>query len=1303
MAALLGRDISELSNLALKAKTIYPIASRCGVFSKTDVQNLLARNALHEDLAASIFHAVAMQCIGNLARGFDIKPKLFFCGGPMAFIPALRKAFQDELKLSDTDCIICENAAIVPAWGAALAAASPENNIAGAEKNYLPISALEKILLKPKAISKIGGLPRLFEDEADFNKWFAGKKGGNIPEISLVDYDCKPCFLGIDSGSTTTKIVIMDAQERLLYKFYAKSQGEPIVAVEKGLSIFKEQCAKASKKVLISRSCVTGYGEDLIKAAFNLDEGIVETIAHYRAARKFKPDVSFILDIGGQDMKAAFVQNQAINRLEINEACSSGCGSFVEAFASSLGYPAAEFAKIACFAKAPADLGTRCTVFMNSKVKQCLREGAGVEDIAAGLSFSIVRNCLHKVLKIRDISELGKNIVVQGGTFRNLSVVRAFEKITGLSVVFTNMPELMGAYGCAIYAKEISRLKYETLSACKPFEFYAAHKSSSQRNLTCPGCMNHCQVREFTFSNGNIYYSGNKCEKIFTNKGADCYKGENMYAYKYARIFRNHEVSSEQKTILKEDFPVSLKQKRRIGLPRALNNYENYQFWHTLLTECGFETVLSTVSTTALYERGLHTVMSDNICFPAKLTHGHILDLVNRKVERIFMPYVVREYSEDKQAHGSFNCPIVSSYSQVIASAMEIDEKYGIALDAPVITFSDERLLKRGCYKYLHGLGVPKSVFLAAFPRAVNAQRAFAHELCDKAKAILAKAKKEHRMVLLLAGRPYHSDPLIQHKISEIASGFGADIITEDIVRFSDEDILSGINGVLQWTFVTRILKAAQFAALSKDNIHYVQLTSFGCGPDAFIIDEASDILKQHGKNITLLKIDDVNNVGSLKLRLRSLIESLKFKNEQENAIVKQFPKHTAVFREEDKRRTIIFPYISEYMSPVIAALLQLGGYKAEMLPPSNEQTLEFGLKYSNNEICYPATICVGDIIKALCSGRYNRENIAVGISQTGGQCRATNYLSLIKKAMANSGYGDVPVVAVGVGTSPINEQPGMHFSLAKVAKAFITGFAYADCIAQMYYSTVVREVEKGTSAKLRDIYVSAVQSLLRQNKIKEIFELLRKAAIDFEKVKIKNEAVPAIGIVGEIFVKYNSFSNKNVVNWLIEQGVEPVIPNSIDFMIQDIVNNKVNIRENIAHHSLQTFGITVAMSILAKSTLYRADKACRPFSRYRKFGDIEEKARKGAQIVNLAAQFGEGWLIPDELVSFAEAGIYNAVSMQPFGCIANHIVAKGIEKRVKKLYPKMNLLFLDFDSGTSEANVLNRLHFMIKNARPSC
>ena len=1289
MASLLGRDVSELSALAEKSTTVYPIASRCGVFSKTDIQNLLARNVAAEDIAASIFHAVALQCIGNLARGFDILPKVFFCGGPFAFIPALGRAFREELNLSPEQCVVCENAAIVPAWGCALTALGNAKS-GNAAARIRPLSELEKIVTEARKTvgnaPRAGSLPRLFSGKEDFDAWVEAHSHGIIPETSLAEYDGSPCFLGIDSGSTTTKIVVMDSRERVLYRFYQKSQGDALGTVQKGLEIFLEEAKKSGKEISIARSCVTGYGEDLVKAAFNLDDGIVETIAHYRAARKFKPDVSFILDIGGQDMKAIFVENRAINRLEINEACSSGCGSFVEAFAGTLKYPVAEFAKIACFSKSPSDLGTRCTVFMNSKVKQCLREGAEVPDIAAGLSFSIIKNCLHKVLKIRDVSELGNSIVVQGGTFRNLSVVRAFEILTGKTVIYTNMPELMGAYGCALYAKEISA--EENVSA-KPMPRLNAFR---EKQVSCPGCTNRCRVREFLFENGNTYFSGNKCEKIFTNKGTAFEKGENMYAFKYSKIFKKHVPAA--------NVP---EKKIKIGIPRALNHFENFQFWNALFTECGIEVVVYATSTMPMYEKGLHSVMSDNICFPAKMVHGHVLDLVKKKVDRIFLPYVVRERKEDKAAHGSFNCPIVSSYGEVIKSSMETGQKYGIPTDSPTFTFDDEELLRRSCWQYLKTLGVEKDVFRPAFSVALNAQRKFTHELSDKAKSILENARKNGRMVLLLAGRPYHSDPLIQHKISDMAADFGADIITEDLVRFSDDgDALSDINGVLQWTYVTRILKAARFVANADDSVHYVQMTSFGCGPDAFITDEVSDILKRGGKNITLLKIDDVNNIGSLKLRLRSLIESLKFKSGLSGTRArKKLPEHTAIFRDEDRRRrTILYPFISQYLSPIIKPALEACGYKAAMLPPSDATTIEFGLKHSNNEICYPATLVVGDIVKALQSGKYDRDEIAIGITQTGGQCRATNYLTLIKKALAQSGFGDVPVVALGVGTSPINEQPGMNFSLSKIASRAVSAIVYGDCIAQMYYSTVVRERDSGTSARIRDDYMAALLPCVRENKVAEMFRLLRLAAQEFENVPVKVERVPAIGIVGEIYVKYNSFSHKNIVTWLVEQGVEPVVPNVTDFMIQDIVNNKINVKLNLAHRSLRTWGFTLAFRMIASKAIRRADRACQVFRRYVPFGDIEKKAEKGAEIVNLAAQFGEGWLIPAEFASFAEHGVFNAVSLQPFGCIANHIVSKGIEKKVKRLHPQMNLLFLDFDSGTSEANVLNRLHFMIKNAR---
>ena len=1278
MATLLAIEVSQMSVLAEKSTNIYPIASRCGVFSKTDIQNLIARNVSIHDIAASVFHAVAMQTITTLARGNDPTPMIFFCGGPLAFIPALRTAFIKALNLKEEDYILPENAALIPAIGCTISDGMKLENTSISD-------LLKKLDATPKKANNMRHrLKPLFKDEAEIENWISHKQQHFIDSIDIKKYDGNTCFIGIDSGSTTTKIVAIDPLERVIFRFYSRNKGNPLKTVALGLSEFLDLAREAGKSIIVTGSSVTGYGEDLIKAAFNLNYGLVETIAHYSAAHKFNPAVSFILDIGGQDMKAIFVENGAINRLEINEACSSGCGSFIEGFASSLTYTAANFAALACKAQNPCDLGTRCTVFMNSKVKQFLREGATIGDISAGLAYSVVKNCLYKVLKLKDSSELGDNIVVQGGTMRNHAVVRALELLTGKNVMFTDMPELMGAYGAALYACRLQNSGEHNYAPVTLDKLSDLQQHKIEQTY-CEGCENNCIVNKFSFENDNTYFSGNKCEKIYTNKGEDFLKGKNHYQYKYSQLLL------KSKTVQKENLPV-------IGIPRVLNMFENLPFWNTFFGECGFKVELSARSTFKIYERGLNSVMSDNICFPAKLVHGHILDLVNRKVDRIFMPYVIFEVKEDKNVSNSYNCPIVSGYSDVIKSAIQPFEKYNIPVDAPSIAFNDKKLLLNSCTEYLAQFGIKKKTVIAALEKAQIAQDQYFANIAENSQKIFDLAFNQNKMIIMLVGRPYHTDPLIQHKISEMIAAFGIDVISEDLVRPMGNQTFDKVNAVMQWAYTNRIIKAANWVAESKANVHFVQMTSFGCGPDAFIIDEINDILKHAGKNLSLLKIDDVNNIGSLRLRIRSLIESLKFSQaKKELKVVER--KQTPPFLKEDKNRTILAPFFSEYYSPFVPVLFGLAGYKFETLPPPDEASSDFGLKFSNNEVCFPATLIIGDVIKALNSGKYKSSEVAVAISQTGGQCRATNYLSLIKKAMISAGYDDVPVISLASGDSIMNPQPGFEIKWRKAMFIAAMSMLYADCIAKMYYSSVVREKSKGAAAILRDKFISEALPLAANKDTKGMLKLLEKAVNEFNEICLDKQNIARIGIVGEIYVKYNAFGNKNVVKWLVSQGVEVVVPSLTNFFLQYFANYKINIKQHIEQPATSKWLVDLVF-LLVNNYVKKIEKVASKYNYYRPFSNIYTDAEKASKVVNLAAQFGEGWLIPAEIANFAEEGIDNAISLQPFGCIANHVVSKGVEKRLKTLFPKMNMLFLDFDSGTSDVNILNRLHFMIKSSQ---
>jgi coA enzyme activase len=1259
MAVILGVSVEEMNDLAMKAEHIYPIASRCGVFCKTDIQNLIAKNVSREDIAASIFHAVAVQTIVTLARGYDIKSPILFCGGPLTFIPALRKSFIEYLSVKENEIILPENGTLLPAFGTALTVTENES-----ERSLDSVIAeLEK---DDETSVKKSGLEPIFSSPIDYMKWKEGKEKHTVKNIALKP-GIQEVYIGIDSGSTTTKIVVTDKDSNLIYKFYCNNGGKPIETVEKGLKELLSECKEKGCQLIVKGSCSTGYGEDLIKAAFQLDNGIVETIAHYMGAHHFDENVSFILDIGGQDMKAIFVNNGIIDRIEINEACSSGCGSFIETFAKTLGYTAQEFSLAACRSDNPADLGTRCTVFMNSKVKQVLREGATVEDIAAGLAYSVVKNCLYKVLKLKDTSVLGKHLVVQGGTMRNDAIVKALEMQTGTAVTRCNIPELMGAYGCALYAREHSGKDI-------PLEDMICKAKFSVRSLNCKGCDNHCPVISYRFESGKHYYSGNRCEKVFTNGEKDKQHGDNMYLLKNELLFNRK--------------PISTTPSMTIGIPRCLNMYEEYPFWHTLFETCNLSVILSDVSDYTRYECSARMVMSDNICFPAKLVHSHIQDLIDKKVSRIFMPFVIFEHKGQEQ--NSYNCPIVTGYSEVVKSV----QGQGIAIDSPTITFKDKNLLFKQCCEYLSGIGIDIHTIKAAFEKACSEQEKYVTSLVEKNEEILKKAKEEKRMTVLLAGRPYHTDMLIQHKVSDMLADMGISIITDDIVRRTELNI-DDVHFLPQWSYPNRILKAAKWVCSQDSQLQFVELTSFGCGPDAFLVDEIRDLMIRNRKVFTLLKLDDVNNIGSMKLRVRSLIESIRLAEEekQEDTCRSKF-ETVPVYDSSYRERKILVPFFTPFISPLIPAIMKVAGYEVETLPISDNDSCEWGLKYANNEICYPATLVVGDIIKAFKSGSYDPDKSVIAMTQTGGQCRASNYVAIIRKALIDAGYCNTPVVSLTMGGSIRNEQPAFKINWLKVLPVAFRAVLYSDCISKFYYASVVREKKKGEADRLKELYLKVADDLIRKNKSKDLFGYLSLAAAEFNGI-CTDKQCPKVGVVGEIYLKFNPFAHRNLLTWLTEKGIEVMPPVLSAFFMQSFVNREEKIKSHVIHKNCPNFIYKDFYRIIHKQ-IEKVNAIAGKFRYYIPFEDIFEQAEEARNVINLNAQFGEGWLLPAEIMSFAKTGVYDIISLQPFGCIANHIVSKGIEKRIKTLVPDMNILSLDFDSGVSEVNIINRMLLFI-------
>ena len=1266
MALILNISNEEMNEYALKATHIHPIASRCGVFSKTDIQNLISKNANKADICASIFHAVSVQTSTTLFKGNEDFSQLLLLGGPLTFLPALRKAFINHLHLTDDNIVKCENTNLFTAIGAA------QQTSTACDKLF---SEKELSLLFDESNTKISSrqkqhLAPIFKNKKEYSDWIVQKNNHKIDDCSIEDCT-KNVFLGIDSGSTTTKIVVIDEENRLVFSRYLPNKGNPIETVKEGLNELKKQCADKNIELHIKGSCSTGYGEDLIKTAFNLDTGIVETIGHYIAAKEINPNVSFILDIGGQDMKAIFIADGAIYRIEINEACSSGCGSFIETFANSLNYAVADFARIATESKKPCDLGTRCTVFMNSRVKQALREGASVADISAGLAYSVIKNCLYKVLKIKDTQELGDTIVVQGGTMRNDSIVRTLELSINKEVFRSNIPELMGAYGCALFAKAA------TLNRTVTLDELLNNKVIQKKAITCNGCENNCYISRYEF-NEKLFYSGNKCEKVFSNSASTIIKGQNAIVAKRNLLF-NRQSEINTKNI-------------RIGIPRSLNTFENYPFWHTLLTKSGLNVVLSEQSSFKTYEKNVHSIMSDNICFPAKLVHSHIANLIEKQVDRILFPYVIFEQKADKKAVNSYNCPLVTGYSDVIKSAMEPN----IPIDATGISFKTKKETIQTSSNYLKTLGVEKK-HTPVIKAAIAEQEKFELDLAKINSDILEKSRENGNITILLAGRPYHADLLIQHKLSEMICDMGVSVITDDIVRTMEDVKFDEVHHVSQWAYVNRIIKAAQWVAEQGNDLQYVQITSFGCGPDAFLIDQIQQILKQKGKNATIIKLDDINNIGSMKLRIRSLIESISLNTSRET-VSKAFITTTSYSRPQKNIKCIV-PAFSSFTTPLIPPLFRLFGFDVDVLPLTDKISIDTGLQYANNEVCYPATIVVGDIIKGLNSGNYDINNTIVIITQTGGQCRATNYLGLLKQGMVDAGFDNVPIVSIGGGNGIGNSQEGFKINWLKAAPIALHTILFCDVIAKLYYPAVVREKEKGSANRLKNIYLEKGAKLIENNKASKLVKLMEEAVTAFSSISQEKDC-PQVGIVGEIFLKFNNFANKDIENWLIERDIEIVPPNLTNFFMQNFVNSAVKKDANIGNKAYPKSIRTLLYKLISKQ-IKKVNRIGAKYPYFNPFTDIYNEARHGEKVVSLLAQFGEGWLLPAEIMSYAETGVNHVISLQPFGCIANHIVSKGVENKIKKHYPKLSLLSIDFDSGISDVNMENRLLLFVNNISP--
>ena len=1270
MASLLQTDASGLNEYAKNYKAIYPIAARCGVFAKTDIQPLINEGATKEDLSASIFQAVVNQTISGLACGKPIRGNVAFLGGPLHFLPELRAAFIRTLNLGPDQIIAPDHSHLFAAIGAAMNS-DPKTT---ASLHDL----IERLSHGIKMDFEVKRMEPLFTDEADYEDFKTRHASHDVKKADLATYEGN-CYLGIDAGSTTTKVALVGEDGSLLYRFYSNNNGSPLATAIRAMQEIHDQLPE---KAQIAYSCSTGYGEALLKSALMLDEGEVETISHYYAAAAFEPDVDCILDIGGQDMKCIKIKDGTVDSVQLNEACSSGCGSFIETFAKSLNYSVQDFAKEALFAKNPTDLGTRCTVFMNSNVKQAQKEGASVADISAGLAYSVIKNALFKVIKITNASDLGKHVVVQGGTFYNDAVLRSFEKISGCEAVRPDIAGIMGAYGAALIARE--RYDASKTTTMLPIDkiLSLTYKTTMAR---CQGCTNHCVLTINRFDGGRQFVTGNRCER---GLGGNKQKKDipNLFDYKYHRMFDYEPLTAD------------LAPRGTVGIPRVLNMYENYPFWAVFFRELGYRTVLSPKSTRQIYELGIESIPSESECYPAKLAHGHIEWLIRQGLTYIFYPCVPYERNETPEAGNHYNCPMVTSYAENIKNNVESLTDHKVHFRNPFMAFTNEEILtKRLVEEFTKDQLIPEKEIRAAAHKAWQELIASRQDMEKKGEEVIAWLKETGHHGIVLAGRPYHVDPEINHGIPELITSYGFAVLTEDSVSH-----LGRVDRPLivtdQWMYHSRLYEAASYVK-TQPNLDLIQLNSFGCGLDAVTTDQVNDILTRSGKIYTLLKIDEVNNLGAARIRVRSLIAAIRVREMRHyhKPIVSSAYSRVYFTKEMKKNYTILCPQMSPIHFDLIEPAVRSCGYNLEVLQNSDRTAIDTGLKYVNNDACYPSLIVVGQIMDALLSGKYDLEHTAVIMSQTGGGCRASNYIGFIRRALERAGMPQIPVISLNANGMETN--PGFKITLPLLTKA-MQAVVYGDLFMRVLYATRPYEAKAGSANALHEKWKAICIKSLQKHSLSmaEFNRNIRGIIHDFDELPRRDVQKPRVGIVGEILVKFSPLANNHVVELLEAEGAEAVMPDLLDFLLYCFYNS------NFKADNLGGKRSTAHLCNMGISLLEYFRRTCRrELERSTHFlppARIQDLASMAKHYVSLGNQTGEGWFLTGEMLELIHSGTTNIICTQPFGCLPNHIVGKGVIKELRASHPEANIIAVDYDPGASEVNQLNRIKLMLSTAQ---
>ena len=1335
MATLLHTDASGLGELATRHTQLYPIASRCGVFAKSDIQPLINQGAAHEDLAASIFNAVATQTIAGLACGRPIRGTVMFLGGPLHFLPALREAYKALLPKADA-FVTPDDAQLYVAIGAALLAQkeaakkarqAEEAGATSVETRGEKLTTLMERLAAAPVQVESPRMDPLFATPEDREEFIARHSLDVIPKASLDEAEGR-CWLGIDAGSTTIKAVVIDSQDRIVFTHYASNEGDPVAAA---VDIVRAVRSALPEGCEIGRSCATGYGEGLVKAALTMDEGEIETMAHYRAAEFICPGVTSVIDIGGQDMKYLRIRDHAVDSISVNEACSSGCGSFLQTFAQTMGTDVRSFARMAMESESPVDLGTRCTVFMNSSVKQAQKEGADVRDISAGLSYSVVRNALYKVIKLKEPSDLGERVVVQGGTFLNDSVLRAFELLTGREVVRPDIAGLMGAYGAALTARMHDTGEgTSSLATIEALEGFAVDTTRK----TCRLCQNHCQMTISTFSNGERHVSGNRCERGASLERVPK-KSElpNLYDWKYKRIFGYRRLT--EKKAFRGD----------IGIPRVLGMYENYPFWFTMLTALGFRVMISGRSNHDLFETGMESIPSENVCYPAKLVHGHIESLLDKGITTIFYPCVDFE-QKLTESENSYNCPIVATYPEVIRNNMERLLEPGTKFISPFVNFGNRDYLPAHLSKTFkeYGYDIPVEEMKAALDKAWEEDAAVKAEIRAKGVETIEWMREHGVRGIVLAGRPYHLDPEINHGIPEVIVGLGMAVLTEDSII--DARLERPLRVLDQWSYHSRLYEAAARVGDEPD-LEMVQLNSFGCGVDAITADQVQEILEGRGDVHTVLKIDEVSNLGAAKIRLRSLdaaiteratlastideagagdgtdgaelapASSVGLVSGSVDTAILRDPSGDAAREEQaghikprtaftEEMREAGYEILAPQMSPIhfrfLTPLFATAGLKVRVLEHTSRTSMEVGLKYVNNDSCYPAIVVIGQLLDEFISGRADPDRTAVGITQTGGMCRASNYAALLRKGLRDAGYPQVPVIALSV--QGIEDNPGFHLGIPHIHKA-IQAFVIGDAIQSMLLRVRPYEATPGSAMELYRTWDGYVQEWITSGRVTALGgrvsygKIIRECVRAFDALPLRDiPRKPRVGLVGEILVKFHPDANNHAVDVIEAEGCEAELPGLMQFFHNSVATAAWD-KENLGIDGKQRYIMPIVLWALKKyeKPVHRAFAATN--GKFEPHRPIEEMIERSQDIARLGNQAGEGWYLTAEMVDMIEHGCPNIICAQPFACLPNHVVGKGMFRALRTRYPEANIVAVDYDPGASEVNQLNRIKLMLATA----